>query len=118
MKKVLFAFVLGCLVAAAAGPRPLQPINRPALPNEKQCSDLFFTTTFGGATAEQIVFAYQDSDGSTRRDSISKKRAVVQISDNLTYEKITTDDGEGALFRLNSAEYGKAHECLPQPKGQ
>ena len=76
----------------------------------------FFTTTFGGAAAEQIVFAYKASDGSTRRDTIPRKRVVVQLSENLTYEKITTEDGVGALFRLTNAEYAKARECLPEPK--
>ena len=116
MRIILSALSLCCLIAIAAEPRPLQPINRQAFPDEKRCSELFFMTTFGGATAEQIIFAYQDSDGSVKRDTIPKKRVVVQISENQTYEKTITEDGAGALFRLSNAEYTKAHECLPEPK--
>ena len=118
MRLVLFALALGCVVGIAEQQRPLQPINRQAMPDEKRCSDFFFTTTFGGAVAEQIIFAYQASDGSTKRDTIPRKRAVVQLSETLTYEKITTENGEGALFRLSNAEYAKARECLPEPKVQ
>jgi hypothetical protein len=113
---ILFALALGCIVATAEEQRPLQPINRAAFPEEKRCSDFFFTTTFGGAVAEQIIFAYQASDGSTKRDTIPRKRAVVQLSETLTYERITTEDGVGALFRVSNAEYAKARECLPEPK--
>jgi len=115
MRLVLFALALGCVIAVAEEQQPLKPINREAFTDEKRCSDFFYTTTFGGATAEQIIFACQASDGSTKRDTIPRKRATVQLSENLTYEKIKTDDGPGALFRLSNTEYAKASECLPEP---
>src|SRR5579863_10336866 len=111
MRLVLFALALGCVVAIAEEQQPLQPVNREAFPEEKRCSEFFYTTTFGGATAEQIILSYQASDGSTKRDMVPRKRTVVRLSEGLTYEKITTADGAGALFRLSSAEYAKAHEC-------
>jgi hypothetical protein len=115
MRLVLFALALGCVVAIAEKQQPLQPINREAFPEEKRCSELFYTTTFRGVTAEQIIFSYQASDGSTKRDMVPRKRAVVRLSEDLTYERTTTEDGVGAIFRLSSAEYSKAHECLPEP---
>ena len=115
MRLVLFVLALGCVVAIAEEQQPLQPINREAFPEEKRCSEFFYTTTFGGATAEQIIFSYKASDGGTKRDMVPRKRAAVRLSEELTYEKITTEDGAGAIFRLSNAEYAKAHECLPPP---
>jgi hypothetical protein len=116
LRLALCVLALGCLVVIAAEQLPLQPINREAFPDEKRCSEFFYTTTFGGSVAEQIVFAYKASDGSTKRDTVPRTRVVVQISESLTWEKTTTPDGAGAIFRLSNAEYTKAHECLPEPK--
>jgi|HubBroStandDraft_6_1064221.scaffolds.fasta_scaffold678168_2 hypothetical protein len=117
MRIVLCVLALGCAGAIVAGEQQaLKPINRAAFPEEKRCSDYFFVNTFGGTVPEQIIFAYQAADGSTKRDSVPMKRAAVRISGDLTYEKVTMDDGlSGAIFRLSNAEYTKASECLPQP---
>ena len=116
LRLALSVLALGCVVVIADEQLPLQAINREAFPDEKRCSEFFYTTTFGGTVAELIIFAYQASDGSTKRDTVPRKRAVVQISESLTWEKTKTDDGAGAIFRLSNAEYTKARECLPEPK--
>jgi hypothetical protein len=78
----------------------------------------FATTTFGGATAEQIIFAYQASGGNMKGDTIPKTRTLVRLTTEQTptYENIAVDGQSGALFRLNQAEYEKARDCLPAPK--
>jgi hypothetical protein len=116
MRLAIFALALGCVLVIAEEQQPLRPINREAFGDEKRCSDFFFSTTYGGATAEQLIFAYQGSDGNVKRDTVPRKRAVVEISENSTYERTTTSDGTGAIFRLNNADYTKARECLPEPK--
>ena len=108
MRLVLFILALSCAVAIAEEQRPLKAINRDAFPEEKRCSEYFFTTTYGGSAAEQVV----------KRDTIPRKRVVVQIADSLAWEKTATDDGPGAIFRLTAAEYDKARGCLPEPKAK
>lgn len=107
-----------CIILAAAAEQPLQPIDRPTMPGEKRCAPFFATTTFGGATTEQIVFAYQTSLGDTKRDTIPKTRALVRVTDVQapTYESIPVDGQNGAVFRLNQVEYEKARDCLPKPE--
>ncbi len=108
---------MGCAILCAAEERPLQPIDRPAFSGEKRCLPFFATTTFGGATAEQIVFTYQLTDGSVKRDTIPKTRTVVRLAEKQTptYENVPVDGQSGALFRLNQTEYEKARGCLPEP---
>jgi hypothetical protein len=118
MRLVLFILALSCAVAIAEEQRPLKAINRDAFPEEKRCSEYFFTTTYGGSAAEQVVFAYETPEGSVKRDTIPRKRVVVQIADSLAWEKTATDDGPGAIFRLTAAEYDKARGCLPEPKAK
>ena len=116
---LLFMLALGCAVATAREQLPLQPIDRSTGPDEKKCSEYFFTTTFGGTVPEQIVFAYQPGEGGVKRYTISRKHAIVELGDHLTYERTwTTDEGEGAIFTLNNGEYTKAQACLPQPKSK
>jgi hypothetical protein len=115
MRLVLFALALGCVVAIAEEQQPLRPVNREAFPEEKRCSEFFYMTAYGGADSEQVIFSYQVADGTTKRDMVARKRVVVRLSEELTYERTTTEDGAGAVFRLSNAEYTKAHECLPQP---
>ena|SRR5579863_138795 len=111
-------FAMSCTIIAAAEERPLQAIDRPSISGEKRCLPYFATTTFGGAAAEQIVFAYQGQDGNIKRDTVPKSRAFVQLTEKqaATYETIAVDGQSGALFRLNQGEYEKARECLPEPK--
>jgi hypothetical protein len=116
MRRIFFVLTLGlCAAAIAEEQLPLKPIDRDASSDEKRCSEYFYSTTFGGSVAEQIIFAYQSSDGGTKRTAVARKRTVVHIADNLTYEKTDVDYGDGAVFRLTNAEYTKARECLPQP---
>ncbi len=114
----LVILTTSCTKIAAAEERPLQPIDRPAISGEKRCLPYFAATTFGGATAEQIVFAYQSPDGNIKRDTIPKARTVVRVMDTQTpsYEHIVVDGQSGALFRLSQSEYEKARDCLPEPK--
>lgn len=109
---------MSCTIIAAAQERPLQPIDRPVISGEKRCLPFFATTTFNGATAEQIIFAYQASDGSLKRDTIPKTRTLVRLTEKqtTTYEKIDVGGQSGALFRLNQSEYEKARDCLPEPR--
>src|SRR5262249_7923491 len=120
MRQLLALVILttSCTKIAAAEERPLQPIDRPAIPGEKRCLPYFAQTTFGGATAEQIIFAYQSADGNVKRDTIPKTRTVVRVTDKQTptYENIVVDGQSGALFRLPQNEYEKARDCLPEPK--
>ena len=114
----LVTFTMSCTIIATAEERPLQPIDRPAISGEKRCLPFFATTTFGGATAEQIIFAYQASDGGVKRDTIPKTRTLVRLTEKQTptYENTAVDGQSGALFRLNQTEYEKARDCLPEPK--
>jgi hypothetical protein len=109
---------MSCTIIAAAEERPLQPIDRPEISGEKRCMPFFASTTFGGATAEQIIFAYQASVGAVKRDTIPKTRTIVRLTEKQTptYENVTVNGESGALFRLNQTEYEKARECLPEPK--
>ncbi|GEM_PF-6809455 len=120
MRHVIAVVILTmtCTKIAAAQQRPLQAIDRPVIPGERRCLPYFAATTFGGATEEQIIFAYQSSDGSVKRDTIPKTRTVVRVADQQSpsYENIVVDGQSGALFRLPQSEYEKARDCLPQPK--
>ena len=115
MKLFFFVVALGFATTGTGDQRPLRPVDREAMSDEKRCSDFFFSTTFGGAVAEQIIFAYETADGTTKRDTTPRKRMVVQISDNMTWERTTSDMGDGSLFRISRAEYTKAQACLPEP---
>ena len=114
----LVALTVSYLMLATAAEQPLQPIDRPAIPGEKRYVPFFATTTFGGATAEQIVFAYQTSNGGTKRDTIPKTRVLVRLTEGQTptYENVAVDGQNGAVFRLNRVEYEKARDCLPKPE--
>jgi hypothetical protein len=114
----LVTLTMSCTIIATAEERPLQPIDRPVISGEKRCLPFFATTTFGGATAEQIIFAYQASGGNMKGDTIPKTRTLVRLTTEQTptYENIAVDGQSGALFRLNQAEYEKARDCLPAPK--
>ena len=107
-----------CMIIAKAEEHRLQPIDRPAISGEKRCLPFFATTTFGGAAAEQIIFAYQASDGGIKRDTIPKTRTLVRLNEKPTptYENIAVDGRSGVLFRLNQTEYEKARDCLPEAK--
>jgi hypothetical protein len=114
----LVMLTASCTMLATAAEQPLQPIDRPAMPGEKRCVPFFATTTFGGAAAEQIIFAYQTPNGDTKRDTIPKTRAFVRVTQGQTptYENVAVDGQNGAVFRLNQVEYEKARDCLPKPE--
>jgi hypothetical protein len=121
MRKLLLA-LLGAFAlfasTAMADERPLRPTDRSVTPGETRCLPFFVKTTFGGVTSERIVFSFQVSNGTVKRDAVAKSRTVVQIVINPqpTYEKVVADDGyDGAVFRLSQDEYEKARPCLPEP---
>lgn len=113
----LVTLTMSCAIIATAEERPLQPIDRPSISGEKRCLPFFTSTTFGGATPEQIIFAYRASDGNIKRDTIPKTRTLVQLTEKQTptYENMAVDGQSRALFRLNQSEYEKARDCLPAP---
>jgi hypothetical protein len=108
---------MGMAMVDAGEQWPLQPIIRPAdIPGEKQCLPFFVATTH---VTERIIFWYKASDGSLKREMISKTSVAVRVlEDNQkpTYEKASADGyQDGATFRLNRADYEKARACLPEP---
>jgi hypothetical protein len=118
MRLALVALValIGTTVATAEE-WPLQPITRPAdIPGETQCLPYFVAVTHAG---NRIIFWYKASDGSIKRENISKSQSVTYVSEESrtpTYEKVPAEGyQDGAVFRLSRADYKKALACLPEP---
>ena len=116
MRQALFVVaLLGVFAAVAMAEEwPLQSVDRPAVVGEMRCMPFFVVTTFGGRTMERIVFSYQVPNGETKRDTVAKTRALVQVREGQpTYEKTSVGGEDRALFRLNQADYERARACLP-----
>jgi hypothetical protein len=102
---------------AAAEERPLQPVTRPAdIPGETRCLPYFVAITH---TGNRIIFWYKASDGSIKRENISKSQSVTYVSEESrtpTYEKDSVEGyQDGAIFRLSRADYQKSRLCVKEP---
>jgi len=116
MRLMLAFFVVLAITLAQDQPLPLQPTLRPdKIAGETQCRPLFVKVTFAAPT---IVFAYRAPDGNTRGDSVLVTQALVEIVEGKapTYQKAVVNGRDGALFRLDRAEYEKDSACLPKPE--